>query len=609
MRTRRKLGLAAATLVILVAAAAGAAQLWAQRTAKQRVDATIANLPQGETGHYDQLHYNLFNQRLHLVGLVITREGQTVFSAGRVTLLEASGAGTTDDPFRVGSANIADITTTQNGHHLTIDTLTAEDVSALGAGVSPPLGLATWPSLPEGGTLLAARRITASGIHDDTGSSIVKLAVADYRAGHLRAGSLTAFADARGDRVASIAVDQLDLDGLDRVFDAQRYAAGAPSWPERRPLIGHLAIKGVSIADMEKGSASIADIGLDGLSGRPFAAAPGSAEAKTMKAAMDDAQAIALKGLTLHGISLTAPKQEMAFNLQRFALSGYGDAVLDRIGFEGLSVKGTLNRTVTIDRFALRGINAAALLKESPDISNFDLMMRAGSGAVRVAGLELAGLATTTAPGVTSSLTSLEETVDNGTPLRVQMTMRGLSLPAGIAPGPDNPLVALGIDPLVLDADEVWVTDLAKREATIEQGRVAARGLATLEVTGHFTNLPIGTTSVEEAFAQIEQIATTKMMIRFTNETLIQRVLTMVAKQQSKTVPEVKDEANLAASVLAGTFLSEQKDAAEQIAAFIDQPKTLTITADPAGPVVLSKLDGPDSLIAQRALHLHIAGD
>ena len=125
MKTRRKLGLAAATLVILVAAAAGAAQLWAQRTAKQRVDATIANLPQGETGHYDQLHYNLFNQRLHLVGLVITREGQTIFSAGRVTLLEASGAGTTDDPFRVGSANIADITTTQNGHHLTIDTLTA----------------------------------------------------------------------------------------------------------------------------------------------------------------------------------------------------------------------------------------------------------------------------------------------------------------------------------------------------------------------------------------------------------------------------------------------------------------------------------------------------
>ena len=148
----------------------------------------------------------------------------------------------------------------------------------------------------------------------------------------------------------------------------------------------------------------------------------------------------------------------------------------------------------------------------------------------------------------------------------------------------------------MLDADEVWVTDLAKREATIEQGRVAARGLATLEVTGHFTNLPIGTTSVEEAFAQIEQIATTKMMIRFTNDTLIQRVLTMVAKQQSKTVPEVKDEANLAASVLAGTFLSEQKDAAEQIAAFIDQPKTLTITADPAGPVVLSKLDSPDSL-------------
>ena len=163
-----------------------------------------------------------------------------------------------------------------------------------------------------------------------------------------------------------------------------------------------------------------------------------------MKAAMDDAQAIALKGLTLHGISLTAPKQEMAFNLQRFALSGYGDAVLDRIGFEGLSVKGTLNRTVTIDRFALRGINAAALLKESPDISNFDLMMRGfGRRRGRRPGIGRPRHHHRARRDLLPHL--FEETVDNGTPLRVQMTMRGLSLPAGIAPGPDNPLVALGI--------------------------------------------------------------------------------------------------------------------------------------------------------------------
>src|ERR1700709_376423 len=141
MKKVSKLGLVAGGVVVVVAVAAGGAQIWAQHTARDRVDSALAGLPAGESGHYDQLHYNLFNQRLHLTGLVITRDGQTTFSAARVTVVNASGAGTTADPFKAAEVRVTDIAAERNGHHIALDLLTAEDVALLGAGVAPPSGL------------------------------------------------------------------------------------------------------------------------------------------------------------------------------------------------------------------------------------------------------------------------------------------------------------------------------------------------------------------------------------------------------------------------------------------------------------------------------------
>jgi hypothetical protein len=603
-----KLGLGAGGIVVVAAIAAGGAQIWAQHTARDRVDAALASLPAGESGHYDQLHYNLFNQRLHLTGLTITRGGQTTFSAARVTVVNASGAGTTADPFKAAELRVTDIAAQRNGHHITLDLVTAEDVALLGADVAPPSGLPIWPAMPEGDTLLSARKISASGIHDDTGGSVAQLDVSDYNLGHFRYGFLAGFADSKGNRVASAAAEQIDLDGLDRLFDARRYDAGAQGWPARRPLIGHLAIKGIQIADRDQGTADIADIGIDGFSGRPFATAPGESD-PTGAALQDAAEAVALEGLTLQGVAIKAPKDSLAFSLQRLALTGYADGVLGRIGFDGLTLQDTKDRSMALAHFALRGIDAAALLKLPPDTSSTDVILKAGNGGVRLDGMDLAGLKVSSAPGVRVSMDSLQETVGNSTPLRVEATLRGLSLPAAALQEAEAPLKSIGIDPLVLDADEVWVTDMAKHEATIEQGRIAARGLATLDVTGQFTNLPIGTTDIGEALAQLEKVATTKFTIRFTNDSLVQRIVALEAKNESKTENEVRDEAKLVATATIAAFLPQQKDAADHIAAFIDNPKSLTITANPAAPVVLSTLMGSDGPAAQQALNLHVTGN
>lgn len=94
-----KTQIAIPSAIVLLAVAAGGVQLWGQHQARLRVDETLASLPAGATGHYDQLDYNVFTRTLRLSGLSLTRDGQPLLRIESAVLHHLSGDGSDAHPF------------------------------------------------------------------------------------------------------------------------------------------------------------------------------------------------------------------------------------------------------------------------------------------------------------------------------------------------------------------------------------------------------------------------------------------------------------------------------------------------------------------------------
>jgi hypothetical protein len=83
----------------------------------------------------------------------------------------------------------------------------------------------------------------------------------------------------------------------------------------------------------------------------------------------------------------------------------------------------------------------------------------------------------------------------------------------------------------------------------------------------------------------------------------------MQARQTSKTPQEITDEAKLAGSFAAAALVPGQPDAGQQVAAFIADPRVLTITATPAAPIPLGAFLGQARDTAQSALNLRLSAN
>jgi hypothetical protein len=607
-----KTQLAIPALIVLVVVGAGGAQLWGQHAARVRLDETLASLPPGSSGHYGHLSYNVFTRTARIANLQLTRGGQRSLSVREIVLHHLGGQGLAADPYRVGALQLTDVEVWRGGHSLTAALIQAQNVAVLPPGVPPPPGTPSWLVAPDAATVLAAGSASADGIADDQGATLGAISISGYDDGHLQQISAARFADRQGNRIAAAAGSGIDLDGLDRVFDTGRYTPGAASWTAPRALIAHAEIDGVSsrgaAGSETPGSGGFDRLIVDGFAARPFDAAPTAATVNTTAFASDAAAAMAIGSLSLAGLQFTDNESKTSGKLGTLSFTGYADGALARFGLAGLSITGPAPLQLTIGQFGLTGLNVTKLLHAPRDESYSSLMTTASNGGFRLAGLTLSQAAVTTSAGAPVTLTSLAETVSGSTPVQSTVTLRGLGIPADANPQLGQALGLLGVDRLVFDLDEALSLDESTGDTTLKQAVLTARGLGTLSLSGQFTNLP-RTVPADGGMAALNQIGLGPFRVTFTNDTLLQRAVAAQAKQTGKTPAEVMDQWKLAASFLAAAVVPGQPDAGEQVAAFMADPKSLTITAAPATPVLLGALTGATLGDAQKALNLHISAN
>jgi len=606
-----KTALAIPALVVLVAAGAGGYQVWAQHQARAQLDTALASLPAGSAGRYTALSYNAFTQTLRIEGLAITRDGHPSLAIQKVTLHHLSGSGTVADPFQAADVRLVGTELWRGRRSLSASLVQGEAIAVLAPGVPPPLSTPSWLASAGSGTLLSAGAITAANLSDNEGASITALSLTGYADGQIQQASATGFADTNGNRIASAEAHAIDLGGLDRVFDTGRYGPGEPRWAVPRPLIGQAALMGVRSQD--KGvMVAIDRISLSGFAARPFEQAPHTSYVDSPAFIGDAAAALSVGAASLSGLRYQDERIKSAATLRALSLSGYADGALAQISLDGLAVldsDGAAPSKVTVGHFELNGLTATKLLHDLAGGSTESLPMAASRGGVRLAGLALAAVSVTPATGPAITLDSFDETETGSAPMRFTARLSGLTIPARSNPDLAQALGAIGVDPLVLDLDETGSYDIAGGKAVADPLVLTARGLGSLSISAQFTHVPRDFLLQASPWTAIDGVGVGALTIRFTNDALVQRLLALQARQAGKTVGEMTDAAKLAASFAAAAAVPTQPDAGEQVAAFIADPHSLTLTATPAAPIPFGELFGADPKSALSALNLHLAAN
>ncbi len=316
MKRLTKLSIAGPALIVICVAVAGGAQIWGQHQARASLNQTLASLPPGTTGHYNDLAFNVFTRTLRIDGLTISRGGHPAFSVNEAVLHHLNGDGSAANPLQATVVRLVGVQLWKGGHSATAALVQAVNVSALAAGVPPPAGLPNWLIAPENGTLLSADSITADGIADDEGATLAGLSITGYDAGYIHAASAVGFADKQGNGITSASASQVDLGGLDAVFDTGRYVPGAPRWTAPRQLIGHAEINGFH-SDDDGGLATIDRLNLDDFAARPFAVPPNTRNVKTWSFGRDAAASVAIGSVGVTGFHFQDSKTKSTRHARR----------------------------------------------------------------------------------------------------------------------------------------------------------------------------------------------------------------------------------------------------------------------------------------------------
>jgi hypothetical protein len=596
-----KTKLAVPALIVLIAAAAAGYQLWSQHEARDELDATLANLPAGSHGHYDTMSFNAFTQTMRINGLVIMRDGHPSLSVPGITLHHLSGSGTLADPYQASTVRLVGPELWRGGRSVTAAVIQVENLEILAPGVTPPAGTPSWLIASGSGTLLAAGSISE-------GATLAALSLADYADGQISQASASGFADRHGNRITTAAAHAVDFDGLDAVFDISRYGPGEPVWPAPRLLIGHAEIMGFQ-SQGDDGSAMIANMTLDGFAARPFAAAPTPAYVKSPGFLRDAAADVSVGAAAVSGLRYQDDKTKLSGTLGAISVSGYDNGALAQASLDALSLSGAGASQVAVGHFALTGLNATKLLHDPAGGSPRSLIAAVRQGGVQLASLVLTKLSITPPKGQTVTLDSIEQATTGGQPRHVTLSLRGLSIPAQSNPELAQGLGALGLDRLVLDLDEAGTYDTAHGTAAIDPMVLTGRGLGSLSLSAQFTNVPQDLPQHGPPLAAFSDMGLGPFTLRFTNGSLVQRIVAMQARQANKTPQEITDEAKLAGSFAAAALVPDQPDAGEQVAAFIADPHVLTMTATPAAPVPLGAFLGAGRDTAKSALNLKLSAN
>lgn len=228
--------------------------------------------------------------------------------------------------------------------------------------------------------------------------------------------------------------------------------------------------------------------------------------------------------------------------------------------------------------------------------------------AMNIKRIALSGI-TVTVPGETVSLReiALGDLVQQGTvPVSMSLGMHGLAVEAKTLPDADarETLAALGYTSLSLNFDLAYEHAIEAQRLTIKNAAIGGDGVGQLALTARLGGIPAIPQDNPELMLAAAQAATLESMeLRYDDASLAKRVFKLAATQSE--MDEAQWKASLMEKLNEGVAQGDASPLTREVlnsaAAFLADPKSLTLQVKPAQPIPLMRMmagaGDPNSLI------------
>ena len=454
-------------------------------------------------------------------------------------------------------------------------------------------------SLPAGTTI----RHGATEVNPLTGTLTVHAMVL------LRDGAATATAE-------TVTVAGADQQALRDVFDPVAYPNGRPAWTDRKLLLSDVTVENLRVVgrDPQAGDVTVARIVLHRLSGRPFMLPPTPENRAKPEFAADAALALAADSMQEHGIVVTDSKTANRLKIGTTDLEGYDAGRLKSFDLRDMKLdfdnqtKGRAFHMILAD-FGLKDADLRAPLQGVRQTGHADKSQLGqaafGSGA-------LSGLVLDMVQGPHLELHDTQVTYSSGPvgPTGGQASLHGLTISMGQTKVPASAapvLAAFGMNAVTMDIDGASQRNPATRQTELHED-VVLHDLGTFHLQGSFIGGDPALADPDKPAAALLGTTLNHASIVLDDHSLTNRIFAAAAAQMHTTPELVRAQLAMPIVTLA-LMLPEQQDAADQLTAFLNNPRKLTVTMVPPQPVTLGQVSAAPIYSRARTLGIHIGSN
>jgi hypothetical protein len=446
-----------------------------------------------------------------------------------------------------------------------------------------------------GATLFTAGNVAVSGIGAMDGSGTPK---------HI--GSVVLH-DASGGPYQHI--DRIDLTGLSLanlrdVMDAAAYPGGKPAWTDKRPILDHLAVHGVSGTQAYPAPANqppgtpggdakfaVGTLTIDGLRMAQLPAPPDLAGNPALVSVAIE-QSMAEDSGSLKDMTVTVTGRTPAtIRIADIATGHFDSGKVDVMSLDGLTMTTAKPAgTTTVAGLSLHGMDFSRMLalmptvvadpgKPHPEILN----------GMHVDNGEMHGLRVDYPDGPLVTIDSMNG--GSTAPGLGNFTMHALTVQTSNRPLQPSARAALnnfGMADFTTDLSEAGGYDPASQKFTLKHCDIDVHGLGVLHWSFELSGLAPTPMTTPAAIQEAVQAAKLDALsLRWDDASLTGRLMKMEAAKQGVGPEQLR--ASLAMPLASLPILMpQQPDAAQQVNAFLNGQHSLTITLTPPAPVGLA---------------------
>jgi hypothetical protein len=485
------------------------------------------------------------------------------------------------------------------------------------ASYDPILGnfsVADLTLLRNGAPVFSAAHLQASGVVQGAGNDVPQ------RVAHL---SMQDVAVLPSFHAARMELTGLALADLRDVTDPDRYPGGKPAWTDKRMLLEQFDAADLSLEQPMPGGKTvsllrIAHATLENLAGRPADVPPTPENLRTPAFWAALLRVTSEKSAVATKIDLVQPGKPHV-TIGSDTTEDVDQGRIGSVRLQDMRVDGGTSDNPVLAKLAdlsVSGVDVTSALAKLIAARNdpkqagnfmlgpqFSTKMHASGGDI------------TLGKGPHIQLASMDTAQDrkpDGTKTG-EFTMRDFSVAydhAIIPPAQEAALKRFGMSVFVFDVDAASTANVNAQHGTLTRFDVAARGLGTLHLTGQASG-PIfdgQSRSQPEAWPVLQQTRLENATLRWEDASLTNRIFDAVAENRGTTPEALRTQVGLMTIGLA-MILPNQPDAGAQVSAFINNPKTLTISLAPPKPVTIGEVLAAPMAARASLLGVHIQGE